>query len=293
MGLSDIIQIIIGILSLIATVAVSFVIYWLQMRHEKELKKLEDQQKQNELEEKAKIFLMDHEDERDYLPWCVLAANLHRLQKHTRVIYTEFCRCPEELRNEILKQSGFEIGSIKGQAWVNTCIEKLKDDIKEYNLGRDYLYDGAKYFHRGYQRYRGLPWNETPCIFEPINKNSRIRRTFNINHLSIGDYIDEYFYYYIDKHMEFEKNPPIPPIDYVWNSQNLATCEEEKVCMWLMELIEEIALNIRREKSNDEGNTNLLEYTDAQAETFEDKYYEVLQALYNTYYKAPKEKKGR
>lgn len=139
------------------------------------------------------------------------------------------------------------------------------------------MYDGAKYFHRGYQRYRGLPWNETPCIFEPINKNSRIRRTFNINHLSIGDYIDEYFYYYIDKHMEFEKNPPIPPIDYVWNSQNLATCEEEKVCMWLMELIEEIALNIRREKSNDEGNTNLLEYTDAQAETFEDKYYEVLQ----------------
>ena len=55
MGLSDIIQIIIGILSLIATVAVSFVIYWLQMRHEKELQKLEDQQKQNELEEKAKI----------------------------------------------------------------------------------------------------------------------------------------------------------------------------------------------------------------------------------------------
>lgn len=139
MGLSDIIQIIIGILSLIATVAVSFVIYWLQMRHEKELKKLEDQQKQNELEEKAKIFLMDHEDERDYLPWCVLAANLHRLQKHTRVIYTEFCRCPEELRNEILKQSGFEIGSIKGQAWVNTCIEKLKDDIKEYNLGQRLL----------------------------------------------------------------------------------------------------------------------------------------------------------
>lgn len=293
MALSDIIQIIIGILSLIATVAVSFVIYWLQMRHEKELQKLEDQQKQNELEEKAKIFLMDHENERDYLPWCVLAANLHRLERHTRVIYREFCRCPEELRNEILKQAGFEIASMKDNTWVDVCIEKLKADIKKYNLGGDYLYDRAKYFHRGYQSYRGLSWGETPCIFESINKNSRIRRTFNVNQLSIGDYIDEYFYYYIDKHMEFKKKSPIPPIDYVWDSQDLATCEEEKVCMWLMELTEEIALNIRRRKSNDEGNANSLEYTDAQAETFEDKYYEVLQALYNTYYEASKEKKSR
>ena len=27
-----------------------------------------------------------------------------------------------------------------------------------------------------------------------------------------------------------------------------------------------------------------LEYTDAQAETYEDKYYETVQALYNAYY---------
>ena len=53
MELSDIIQIIIGILSLIATIAVSFVIYWLQLRHEKEQRRLEEKQKKNVLEEKA------------------------------------------------------------------------------------------------------------------------------------------------------------------------------------------------------------------------------------------------
>lgn len=40
MGLSDIIQIIIGGLSLIATVAVSFVIYWLQMQPRKRIAKI-------------------------------------------------------------------------------------------------------------------------------------------------------------------------------------------------------------------------------------------------------------
>ena len=293
MPLADIIQIVIGVLSLLATIAVSFAIYWLQMHHEKELQRLEKKQKQKELEEKANLFLMDNESERDYLPWCVLAANLHRLEKHTRVIYTAFCRCPEELRDEILKQAGFEIVSMKDKDWVYDCIEKLKADIKKYNLGRDYLYDGAKYFHRSYERYRESQWDGTPCVFEPINKNNRIRRTFNINQLSIGDYIDEYFYYYIDKHMDLENDIPIPPIDYVWNSQNLAYCDEEKVCMWMMELIENIAIITKNRKANDETNKVILEYTDAQAETFEDKYYETLQALYNSYYEAPKDEKNK
>lgn len=284
MSLVDIIQIVIGTLSLIATIAVSFAIYWLQTRHEKDIEKKARVQEQKELEEKAKLFLMENEAERDYLPWCVIAANLHRLERHTRTIYTSFCRCPEELRNEIFKQAGFEIITIKGKMWVYDCIEKLKVDIKKYDLGQDYLYDGAKYFYRSYERYRELQWEGTPGVFEPINKDNSFRKSFNMSELSVAEYVDEYFYYYIDGHMEFEDAKPIPPMDYVWYSQNLASCEEEKVCMWLMELIESIAIEIKNRKSDDEINTNGLDYTDAQAETFEDKYYEVLQQLYNTYY---------
>ena len=42
-----------------------------------------------------------------------------------------------------------------------------------------------------------------------------------------------------------------------------------------MELIEGIAIVIRNRKPDEEINQKPLEYTDAQAETFEDKYYEV------------------
>ena len=40
MSAAEIVQIVIGALSLIATVAVSFFIYWLQSRHEKEMAKI-------------------------------------------------------------------------------------------------------------------------------------------------------------------------------------------------------------------------------------------------------------
>ena len=58
MTTAEIIQIVIGILSLVATIAVSFLIYWLQTRHEKEIQKLQDEKEQKELETKARLFLM-------------------------------------------------------------------------------------------------------------------------------------------------------------------------------------------------------------------------------------------
>ena len=59
------------------------------------------QRKEKEMQEKAKLFLMENEEERDYLPLCVIAANLCRLQRHTRKIYTNYCRCSFELQQSL------------------------------------------------------------------------------------------------------------------------------------------------------------------------------------------------
>ena len=66
MTAAEIIQIVIGILSLVATIAVSFLIYWLQTRHEKEIQKLQEEKEQKELEMQARLFLIDNALERDY-----------------------------------------------------------------------------------------------------------------------------------------------------------------------------------------------------------------------------------
>lgn len=96
---SNLIQIVIGLLSLFATIFVSFRIYQLQKRHEQEIKEMEENERKRKLEEEAHRFLIDNADEIDYLPWCVIAGNLFRHQKHTRKIYTAFCKCSIELQN--------------------------------------------------------------------------------------------------------------------------------------------------------------------------------------------------
>ena len=103
---------------------------------------------------------MYNSEEREYLPLCVMATNLHRHDKHTRNIYTNFCRCSSELQEEILRQAEFDMIIPTNTEWVGNCIDLLIVDIEKHKLGRNYLYDGAKYFHYAYHFYREEEWED-------------------------------------------------------------------------------------------------------------------------------------
>ena len=281
MTCAEIIQIVIGVLTLIATGFVPVMIYWLQKRHEKEIDALNKEREAGVLSEKANEFLIDNESERDYLPWCTIATALHRQEHHTRKIYTEFCRCPVELQLEILKQAGFTIALIQNDGWVERSIECIREFIKENKLGRDWLYDNAKYFHRGFERYRDQVWEMTPHIFKPISVDSgdRIRSLFGNHDVNIGYYIDDYLW--AQGHNN-QNEDLLAPIDYVEQTQHLGTCEEDEVCRWIMDIVYYVTKYIH----NTTKPSNNLWYenrTDAEPETYEDRYYETLFVMYNTF----------
>lgn len=270
-----------------ATVGVSFAIYWLQSRHEKEVERLAKENEEKLLREEADKFLIDNESERDYLPLCVFASNLHRHEKHTRKIYTNFCRCRSELQNKILEVAEFKCRTIDGVDWLDKAIDKFKDDIQKFHLGRDYLYDGAKYFHRGFKRYRGEKWDYSyRRLFKPLVKNRILKELTGTDLISISSYVEDYFYFCIEKHdTDKIQGNPMPPIDYLWESQNLASIEESKVCGWMMEIVNAITIIIHNKITNKDGGLYFEDMTDEQPETYEDKYYETVRALYYTYCK--------
>ena len=271
MSIAEILQIIIGIASVVATIVVSASIHWLQRKHENELKI-------RELSEKAEQFIFDNEDERDYLPWCVFASNLHRHEKHTRKIYTNFCRCTETLQNEILKQANFSIRVINNSDWFYNSIECLRYDIKKYKLGRDVLYEGAKYFRYAFDYYRNEKMDDEKYIFDPI---------FSIPFLEKCDfskYVEQYLRLNTDDgSSNYEMNNAIPPIDYVWYAQDLSNCEDGKMCKWVVTIVEGIVVNLNNIKKPNWNDSLFLDLTDAQIETVEDAYLQALTWLYYTY----------
>lgn len=104
------------------------------------------------------------------------------------------------------------------------------------------------------------------------------------NLIPISSYVDDYFYYCIEKHdVDKVKGEPLPPIDYLWESRNLASIEESEVCGWIMEIVDIITVIIHNKTIERDNDLYFEDLTDEEAETFEDKYYETVRALYYTY----------
>ena len=161
---------VVDVLSLIATVVLTVAIYWLQRSHEKEREQMEVEAQKKAVAEAARVFLIDNEDEIEYLPLSAIAKSLNLKRKHHRAITTKFLRCREEVQKEILKQANFQLIEVSKEQ-VSAALKRLKDDIKACGFGRDTLYDGAKYFHRAMECYSDEKIETVnPYIFEDIRR---------------------------------------------------------------------------------------------------------------------------
>lgn len=236
-------------MSLITTAVVSVLIYRLQRHHEKENEKLQEKIRKNELIRQVNLFLIQNADELDFLPMCVLASNLHRHKRHHRNIYTNFCCCSDELQNEILKMQNFTFSTIHGTEWVAKTFDELREDIAKYRLGKDILYGGVKYFHRGFENYRELEWTEElrySDLFTPLIEQDASRVFLKRDQVCLGEYIVEYLDFQSSEHKEqYGTDDPIPPIDYMCEVSGFETAPENIVCAWVMQLVIETATVFR------------------------------------------------
>lgn len=304
MQIADIIQIMLSSLSLIATVAVSFVIYWLQSRHEKEMQQIEERKEKEKLESEANRFLIDNNEERGYLPFCILASNLYRNQKHSRKIYTDYCRASNTLQTEILRQAGLPILKINGVGWVEECFDKFREDLEKYKLvseGNDFLHDNAKYFHYGYEYFKDckVPDMFNDRLYDGLYKpSSRLLLLIKDNKLTFSQYVSEYLDYIegkIPKDKLTIKNP-ISPVDYFVQEECLrssVSCSDEECSFYVMYYVDCVVLNLSGRYYEYVQNDNAYELiTDATWEYFEDVYYCTLLELFLTYCRSIKKMKG-
>lgn len=278
----EITNLIISILSLIGTIAISFVIYFLQTRNEKKIR-------EKEIKENAKRFIIDNSEELDYLHWATIAVGCFPQNKHIRKIYNEFSYLDDETKKEVLKQREINCELIPGSKWIYGKIDFIRNRIAELGIGDDFLYDCGKYFTRAY-KYKV----EDITPFESQKyRNTKYKDEFKVRTVWFGkegwltyeQYLDDFLYCKYERKEDFTGKVALPN-DYLIGIENLRGTEEINVCYWMMVMVENVIMYSRKyldyqEKEHTE--------TDAQVETFEDKYFSVLYELfYLEKTKAPK-----
>ena len=115
--------------SLVVTTVLTIKIYRLERSHEKEREQMEVKAQEKAIAEAARVFLIDNEDEIEYLPLSAIAKTLKLKRKHHRAITTKFLRCSEEVQKEILKQANFQLIEVSKEQ-VSAALKRLKDYIK-------------------------------------------------------------------------------------------------------------------------------------------------------------------
>lgn len=276
---SDSIGLSIDFISLILSIFLTVIIYRLERCHEKEHELAEEKAQKLAVFEVAKVFLIDNDDEVEYLPLAEIAVKLNLKRKHYRSITTRFLRCSQKQQEEILRQANVEDIQISMDA-VKIALEKLQDDLEKFEFGRNILYDGAKYLHRAFERWAEIEVNDVnPYIFEKTEKSEWYGSQSKI-HWRFCDHTDQLCsYMWTYQHAEelgLCKDQIEPPVDMVFRQCNLGTCDERIMTFWTMRIIIDACHTFKDFSAVNDFDESLIQ-------TQEDMYYYTLATLCTAY----------
>ncbi len=292
----DILGLTLDLLAFFATIILTIVIYKLERRHEinrekaemkfqeereraekeaeKARKKAEEDAKKAAIFEAAKVFLIDNEEEIEYLTLAEIAANLKLKRKHNRTIITKYLRCSKELQKEILLQANIPKMEFSMDD-VDNALEALTEDLEKNEFGRNILYDNAKYLHRAFERYADVSIeNVNPHIFEDVELSE------DHGNWRVGYYkapLSSYMWSYLNaEKIHIKKDRLSPPIDMVFHVCHMADCEEKEMTFWTMRVVIDACCALKKLYPHDF-------LRDIALTTQEEMYYYTLAILWQTY----------
>lgn len=278
---TDILGLSIDFISLIVTIMLTVGIYKLERRHERERENAKKQAEKMAMTESAKVFLIDNDEEIEYLPLAEIASKLMLKRKHCRNIITRYLRCSKYQQEEILRQANLSNIQVSMEK-VEYALKALQVDLDKNHFGKNILYDGAKYLHRAFERWADIPVDDVnPYIFDNLrafDNQTTILKIFPDYKNTLSSYMWGYLHV---KELGIDLDKIGAPIDMVFQKCNLGSCDEDIMTFWTMRIIIDACHTIKEQTYNDIFDETLIQ-------TQEDMYYYALAVLCQAYAKGGK-----
>jgi len=233
-----------------------------------------------ETSEKARLFCIEYEEDLHLLPLCEIAADVNPEHKHVRQIYTAFIRQNKKTQKLILVRKSIKPYEFKKRNWIDDYVKCFEKEINGKGLSSiNFLYDGAKYFHRAFYSYATF----SPPKIDPFVFSRKYVSELFPNLLgNLRSVIDDYLFG--KENHPNDKNEP--PFDRLWGELHLATIEENQLTFWVCRFIIDVChylYGFDRDKEYD-GNWKYKDCIECEKlETLEDLYYYALFLLYKSY----------
>ncbi len=233
--------------------------------------------------QQAQAFCIEYEEYIEFLPLCQIASSVNQFHKYVRQMYTDYCKCSIAVRTKILEINDCRILDFSDKAWIDKSVSLFDKVIHERKLCTvNYLYDGAKYFHRAFERYAGYHVEFDPWIFNPLIK---------FENPIFGTELKCNLYRCIADYLELLKDNPeyddVPPLDAIWAYCRDGNTPEPDVTYWVcMSIIASCSQLV--DQSIDDNDLYYVDLGDSEhlINTQEDMYLYALLELYKLYYRS-------
>lgn len=240
-----------------------------------------------QIETNARRFIIENSNEIYNLPLCLMAYSYDKFRKYDRKIYREFNILTKDEKISVLKQLNYNYELIENNDWIDKGIEKVKEFIASNELGRDFLYDDAKYYKKSmlyhneiydskYEYVHDFPDNfsATPK-FKVLNEKDA-----QYEGIDFCSYLYDYYNSRKNESHLYKMHKEEKPVDLLIEIKNLRQCDEMMVCYWMMMLVDCVCHLINGEHKVDVF-VDQVSIGDAEIDTFEDRYLGSLLTLYN------------
>lgn len=273
---AEIWQIVIGIVSAVASFVLSLIIFIRQIIIDKKVKK-------QDIENKVTNFIIENKEEIHLLPLCIISNAIHKTDKHTHKIYSAFNKLEKYVQEAVLRHEDVNSFIVESET-INNSIDKFEQLQEKYEMGKNMLYEGAKYFHKSYDIHKNEKIEDIdphvfktpyPTFFPEVNRN-------------LQTYIDEYLLCKINPNdkdiIKVREQYFNPPMDLLYEGFNFGDCEEKVLCFWLMRYIISTCYVLNNRELVDTIDDNKMPMLEEfNFTTYEDFYYYAIYMLIKTF----------
>lgn len=230
----------------------------------------------------AQRFCLKYEEEMSLLPLCQIAYDVNPLHRDVRPMYTDYKLCSSKVKRKIMELKEIPILDFSDKGWQRKCIDKYNKQIHADGLTtREFLYEGAKYFHRAFDRYSNYEIEEfDPLIFERPFKGGKFAGLLSKSNLTFLAYYIIDFYWYKDEDPDHYVEPPM---DYLWKLCDLGVCPEYEMTFWVCKFIITSSFQMVEDGFPIDEKWQNVFINDELIRTQEDMYYYALLQLYWLY----------
>ena len=235
-----------------------------------------------ETSEKARLFCLDHEADLHLLPLCEMASILNPKHKHVNQTIDDFIHQNKKTQRAILISESIRPFELCSMDEIDKCVDAFKKEVNERGYSsHEFLYDGAKYFHRAFDYYADYEIDDIdPFIFT----RNHVENLFPHVRGRLYDCLLDFEY--TREHFPGDDNPP--PFDIMWCLVNWGSCDEKTAVFWVNRFII-TTCHFLHGKGYDSkiDYDNPWEYKDIvrqeKLRTMEEMYYYALLLLYLSY----------